>query len=256
MHHRITGTNGTSLAYIRAGETGEPVVFLHGFTGTAHSHFANEITLLAPHMQVYGVDLRGYGASRPPNRVYGVDFYQNDAADVIGFLEALSLGSVHLVGFSDGSETAVMVAALAPQLVKSVVAWGICGRITPEMVTRVRRWLPVSAWGPDREAWKREIIETQGVEQFEPMIAGWVDAAERIAARGGDILHAIAHRVTCPVLIVHGAADEGNPVPVVQELCGRISGAELLLLDGVGHSVQDEAPAALHQAMRRFLRIA
>jgi valacyclovir hydrolase len=124
------------------------------------------------------------------------------------------------------------------------------------MVTRVRRWLPVSAWGPDREAWKREIIETQGVEQFEPMIAGWVDAAERIAARGGDILHAIAHRVTCPVLIVHGAADEGNPVPVVQELCGRISGAELLLLDGVGHSVQDEAAAALHQAMRRFLRIA
>ena len=255
MYRTLTGTNGTPLAYIQRGSSGEPVVFLHGFTGTALSHFRHEIDLLAPFMQVYGLDLRGYGASRPPNRVFGVDFYQNDAADVIGFIEALGIGPVHLIGFSDGSETAVMVAAHAPHLVRSVLAWGICGRITPEMVTRVRRWLPISAWGPEKDAWKQEIIETQGIEQLEPLIAGWVDAAERIAARGGDILHGIAHQVTCPVFIVHGSADEGNPVPVVEELCQRIAGAELLLLPGIGHSVQDEAQADLHAAMRRFFHI-
>jgi valacyclovir hydrolase len=232
------------------------VVFLHGFTGTAHSHFAAELALLAPHMHVYGLDLRGYGASAPPYRVFGANFYERDARDVISFIETLDIGPVHLVGFSDGSEAAVMIAALAPHLVRSVLAWGICGQIAPEMVERVRRWLPISAWGPDKDAWKTEIIATQGADQLEPLITGWIDAAERISARGGDILHAIAHQVTAPVLIVHGTLDVGNPIPVVQALCTRIPHARLVLLDNVGHSVQDDAPAALHNLMREFYRLA
>ena len=228
----------------------------HGFTGTAHSHFAAELALLAPDMHVYGLDLRGYGASAPPYRVFGADFYERDARDVISFIETLDIGPVHLVGFSDGSEAAVMIAALAPHLVRSVLAWGICGQIAPEMVERVRRWLPISGWGPDKDVWKAEIIATQGADQLEPLITGWVDAAERISARGGDILHAIAHQVTAPVLIVHGTLDVGNPIPVVQALCARIPHARFVLLDDVGHSVQDDAPAALHTLMRAFYRLA
>jgi valacyclovir hydrolase len=253
----IVCANGTRLAYVELGSpTAEPVVFLHGFTGTAHSHFGAELALLAPHMHVYGLDLRGYGASAPPYRVFGADFYERDARDVISFIETLGIGPVHLVGFSDGSEAAVMIAALAPHLVRSVIAWGICGQIAPEMVERVRRWLPISAWGPDKDVWKAEIIATQGANQLEPLITGWIDAAERISARGGDILHTIAHQVTAPVLIVHGTLDVGNPIPVVQALCARIPNARFVLLDDVGHSVQDDAPAALHNLMREFYGLA
>ena len=103
----IVCANGTRLAYVELGSpTAEPVVFLHGFTGTAHSHFAAELALLAPHMHVYGLELRGYGASAPPYRVFGADFYERDARDVISFIETLDIGPVHLVGFSDGSEAA------------------------------------------------------------------------------------------------------------------------------------------------------
>lgn len=249
----IVCANGVRIAYCELGQpTGEPVVFLHGFTGTARSHFAAEMPLLATTMHVYGLDLPGYGASAPPYRVFGADFYERDARDVISFITTLGIGPVHLVGFSDGSEAAVLIAALAPHLVRSVLAWGICGQIAPEMVARVRRWLPVDAWGPEKEAWKQEIIDTQGADQLEPLITGWVDAAERISARGGDILHAIAHQVRAPVLIVHGTADIGNPIPVVTALSNKIPHARLVILDGVGHSVQDDAPIQLHALMRDF----
>ena len=249
----IICANGVRIAYGESGpQAGEPVVFLHGFTGTARSHFAAEIALLSQTMHVYGLDLPGYGASAPPYRVFGPDFYERDARDVISFITTLGIGPVHLVGFSDGSEAAVYIAALAPELVRSVLVWGICGQIAPEMVTRVRRWLPVSAWGPEKNAWKQEIIDTQGIAQLEPLITGWVDAAERISARGGDILHAIAHQVSAPVLVVHGSGDEGNPIPVVSALCAKMPRARLVILDGVGHSVQDEAPVELHALMREF----
>ncbi len=252
----IVCANGIRLAYVEVGPlSGEPVVFLHGFTGTATSHFATEMALLAPTMHVYGLDLRGYGASAPPYRVFGADFYQRDAEDVISFITTLGIGPVHLVGFSDGSETAVMIAALAPELVRSVVAWGICGQIAPEMVTRVRKWLPISAWGPDKDQWKQEIIATQGPDQLEPLITGWIDAAEQISARGGDILHACAHHVIAPVLIVHGTKDIGNPIPVVESLCAKMHNCQFVLLDGVGHSVQDDAPDILHRHMRAFFHL-
>ena len=253
----IVCANGIRLAYVEAGPlTGEPVVFLHGFTGTATSHFAAEMAFLAASMHVYGLDLRGYGASAPPYREFGADFYRRDAEDVVSFITTLGIGPVHLVGFSDGSETAVLIAAIAPELVRSVVAWGICGQIAPEMVERVRRWIPISAWGPDKDVWKAEIIATQGADQLEPLITGWIDAAERISARGGDILHAIAYQVTAPVLIVHGTLDVGNPIPVVQALCAKIAHCQFVLLDGVGHSVQDDAPDVLHQHMRNFYQLA
>lgn len=245
--------DGVRIAYETFGSQGEPVVLLHGFTGTGVGHFPNEIPVLAARHVVYAPDIPGYGKSAPPNRVFGVDFYQRDTQHMIAFLRALNVGPVHLIGFSDGAEIALMIAALAPELVKSALVWGVCGRMTPEMVTSVHKWLPVSEWGENWAEWKAEIIAFHGEAQFAPMIEGWVAAADAILARGGDILFGVSHTIQCPVVIVHGRNDYGNPLPVVQELARTISQCEFHLLDDVGHDVQFEAPAQLHAIMARTL---
>jgi valacyclovir hydrolase len=238
---------GAKISYTTHGiETGQPILFMHGFTGTAYSHFANEINLLAANAQIIAPDLRGYGQSTPPHRVFGPDFYQRDADDMHALLTHLNLTNVTVIGFSDGAESALLLAATAPERITRVIVWGVCGQISPEMVQRVRRWLPVEQWGDDRAEWKAEIIANHGIDQFKPMIEGWVDAAEAISARGGDIVHHCAHRITCPVTIIHGSHDIGNPVPVVQHLASQIRHCTLHILDGIGHSIQDEAPAQLH----------
>lgn len=249
----IVVQDGVRIAYAQFGGSGEPVVLLHGFTGTGVGHFPNEIPMLAQTHVVYAPDLPGYGQSAPPQRVFGVDFYQRDTAHMIAFIRALNIGAVHLVGFSDGAEVALMIAALAPDLVKSAVVWGVCGRVTPEMVASVHEWLPVSAWGESRAAWKAEIIAFHGEAQFAPMIEGWVEAADAIAARGGDILFGVAAQITCPVTIVHGRNDYGNPIPTVTALAQLIPQCTFHLLDDVGHDVQFEAPEQLHAIMTRVL---
>ncbi|MFZ9858787.1 MAG: alpha/beta fold hydrolase [Roseiflexaceae bacterium] len=239
--------NGAKISYSTFGvETGQPVLFMHGFTGTAASHFANEIQLLAPHAHIIAPDLRGYGQSTPPYREFGPDFYQRDADDMFALLTHLQLTNVTVIGFSDGAESALLLAATAPSLIARVIVWGVCGQISNEMVQRVRRWLPVEDWGDDRSEWKSEIIANHGVAQFKPMIEGWVNAAEAISQRGGDIAFHCANRIHSAVTIIHGQQDIGNPIPVVQQLAAQIPQCELHILDGIGHSIQDEAPTLLH----------
>lgn len=246
--------NGATLSYTIHGKAdAQPVLFMHGFTGTAQSHFANEIELLAPLCMIIAPDLRGYGMSTPPRREFGQDFYQRDANDMTILLSTLDLTNVTVIGFSDGAESALLLAATMPERIKQVIVWGVCGQISPEMVRRVRHWLPVDQWGADRAEWKAEIIANHGVEQFKPMIEGWVHAAEAISAQGGDIVHHCAHHITSPVTIIHGSFDVGNPVHVVQELSSKIPQCTLHILEGVGHSIQDEAQPELHRIILDIL---
>lgn len=249
----IITSHGARISYSWHGvATAKPVLFMHGFTGTAKSHFANEINLLAPIASIVAPELRGYGQSAPPPREFGADFYQRDANDMSELLTALNLYDVTVIGFSDGAESALLLAVIAPERIKHVVVWGVCGQISTEMVTRVRKWLPVESWGPERDDWKNEIIANHGHAQFKPLIEGWVAAAEAIAARGGDIVHHVAHQISCPVTIIHGRNDVGNPVPVVEALATKIPQCTLHLIDDVGHSIQDEAAPILHAILRKL----
>lgn len=67
----------------------------------------------------------------------------------------------------------------------------------------------------------------------------------------------IQHRygeLDLPVLICWGTDDTWIPVARGHELAGLIPEAELRLVDGAGHLVQEDAPAELTAALTRFLR--
>jgi valacyclovir hydrolase len=231
-----------------------PLVLLHGFTGTAQRHFGELIPALAAEYRLLAPDLRGYGASRPPNRTFPPDFYHRDAADVAHLLHTLLPGErAILLGFSDGAEVALLVAALWPERVAGVVAWGVSGVISPEHVQAVRDWLPVSAWGPERAAWRDQIIADHGAEQWESLIVGWVAAAHAIAAAGGNICLEEAAAIRCPVLLINGEGEVGNTVRDVTRLAARIPACRLEFMPNSGHAVHRDQPAAFLTRVRAFL---
>ncbi|MCU0493424.1 MAG: alpha/beta hydrolase [Chloroflexaceae bacterium] len=240
------------LAYLDEGN-GPPLLLIHGFTGTGHNHFAPLFAQLKAEYRLLAPDLRGYGASQPPQRSFPPDFYGRDAADMAALLDALAPGPVTVLGFSDGAESALLLAAMRPDLVRGVVAWGVSGIIAPAMVESVQAWLPVSAWGPDRDEWRNEIIELHGEHQLVPMIEGWVAAAEAIAASGGNICLAEAAHIRCPVLLINGEGEVGNPLDDVQRLATRIPNARLEIVPGAGHGIQWEQPERLAALVRAFL---
>ena len=116
--------NGINLHYLRNGSSGPPVVCLPGAMGTAETDFAPQLRSLSETMQVVSFDPRGYGQSRPPRRDFPVDFYQQDADDAAALMEALGHTEYNVVGWSDGSIAAVLLAAKQKKAVGKLVIFG------------------------------------------------------------------------------------------------------------------------------------
>ena len=157
------------------------------------------------------------------------------------------------LGFSDGSESARLLAATRPDLVRGVVSWGVAGVISAEMAAAAQAWLPVSAWGDDRSAWRAEIVETQGEDQLAPQIEGWATAARVIFDAGGNICYEQATTIRCPVLLVNGDGEVNNLRSDFERLAARIPDCRAHIVAASGHSIQDDQPAQLLQLIRAFL---
>lgn len=252
--HDITTPTGARLVYHDSGsDHGQTLLFIHGFTGTAKADLGDLYAQFTDRYRVLAPDLRGYGASRPPNRTFPPDFYERDAADMAHLLDTVANEPVTILGFSDGAEVALLLAAARPDRVRAVVAWGVSGVISPEELAGVERWLPVSQWGPERANWKRQIIERHGAEQFPSMVEGWVAAARAISARGGNICYEQAVQIKCPVLLLNGDGEVGNTPRDVRRLAERIPNARLVFVADCGHAIHRDQPEVLVAHIRAFL---
>lgn len=91
--HHVADLNGTSLHYITAGDTGTPVMLVHGFPESWWA-FHGVIPLLSATHRVVAVDLRGFGDSAPSG---SDDDSSVMAEDLHGLIAHLGLGPVHLL---------------------------------------------------------------------------------------------------------------------------------------------------------------
>ena len=88
-------------------EKGEPVVLVHGLSGSTR-WWSRNIPALAEHYSVYLLDLPGFGAMRRLRR----RFVLAEAASWLSaWMEAVGLDSAHLVGHSMGGYVCVRLAA-------------------------------------------------------------------------------------------------------------------------------------------------
>ncbi|MVM34557.1 alpha/beta fold hydrolase [Spirosoma sp. HMF4905] len=96
--HYFVTADGVKLHYIHKG-TGQPLIMIHGWSGTAKD-FAMNALPLSEHFSVYILELRGHGYSDAPT--YGARISRL-SADVHEFVTALSIKKANFMGFSMGS---------------------------------------------------------------------------------------------------------------------------------------------------------
>src|SRR6266478_4291717 len=92
MQTRRIETNGASI-HVRVGGHGPAVVMLHGFGTTGDMRGNMEREIIEDHM-IVALDLRGSVLSSKPDGGYDK---KNQAADVVGVLDALGVRTAELV---------------------------------------------------------------------------------------------------------------------------------------------------------------
>ena len=110
---------GSRIHYEEYGQ-GDPALLLPGFTQSSE-HLATLRDALAASYHVIAAHLPGSGRSLPQPRTYTAGYYEHDAASFVALLRERGIEPAHLIGFSDGGEVALFMAALTPDLARSLV---------------------------------------------------------------------------------------------------------------------------------------
>jgi valacyclovir hydrolase len=252
-YKRIALPDAVPLAYVDEG-TGPLIVMLHGFTGTAHRHFSRMISEYSTDHRVVVPDFRGYGASRPPLRDFPPNFIERDADDVAYLMDHLRSPQAIVFGFSDGGESALILAARRPDLVRALVVWGTVGQASPGDLEFFAQLPPVDNWGPDLAPWRESIIEHHGKEQWPHLITARAEVARLMVATRWNASLQHAQLIKCPVLQIHGEIEERKCRAQVSQLASAIHDCHVEILLGGDHSLQLENPEELSLLIRPFIK--
>lgn len=130
-------TSGDATIRYRDLGSGDPIIFIHGYTASLESMIAVANALPAEHRKI-ALDVRGFGKSSKfgdPGK-----FGQTMVDDVIGLMDHLQIRRAHLVGHSMGALIAANVVARFPDRVSTaaLVAGPFWDRT--QMTAEAKRW--------------------------------------------------------------------------------------------------------------------
>jgi len=243
-------------------DSDEPLVLLHGGSGSWTHWIRNVEALAAAGRYVVVPDLPGFGESaRPPG---GQDADSVAPAVVAGLRDLLGDRAVDVAGFSFGGLTGALMAAMHPESVRRLVLIG-----APGLGLRDKR-LPLTPWRGVEDVAKRMAAHRKNLATLmlhDPAaiddLAVALQAAnvprDRMHRRKlalTDILARTLPTLACPVDAIWGEKD-ALYVEVLDALPGKLATApkfgELVFIPGAGHWVQYEAPGALQRELLRLL---
>ena len=243
-----------------------PILFLHAFPLDARM-WRPQVEALRG-VRVIAPDLRGFGRNRRTPLFESVDQH---AKDVVAMLDQASVVRVLVVGLSMGGYVAFALARLFPHRVAGFVFANT--RAEPDsdverakrdaMIEQVQQvgtsllpnvmlpGLVTSSCGDDVRNQLRGMMLEQDAQG---VLAGIRALRGRPDARG------TFSQIHCPVAVVGGACDVLSPPRFQQTIADGIPGAELVVIPGVGHLTNLEAPGAFnrvvmetHERARRYV---
>ena len=187
---------GVRLHYEDLGE-GPPLLLLPGALGSGQSDFAPQLEALPRRgLRVVAPDPRGYGKSRPPEREFPPDFYQQDVEDFAALMEALGCSTYAVGGWSDGAIAGLLLTLAYPQRVTRLAIWGGNAYVTQADIDAYETTRNVSDWSPRAAAPMRALYG----DGFQALWTRWCDAQQALLKAGGDLCRERLGEIACPNL--------------------------------------------------------
>jgi len=217
--------NGIEL-YFELHGTGEPVLLLHGFSGSSQdwaavaSDWSRDFQLIVP-------DLRGHGRSS----VLATPFRHADAsADILGLLDHLNVNTCKGLGVSGGGNVLLHMATRQPKRVEAMVLVSATPYFPAQARTIMRQYrdrLPPEQW----EVLRRR--HPAGDTQIESLLASTTAFADSYDDM--NFTPPYLSTIQARTLIVQGDRDPLYPVELSVEMAKAIPRSSLWIVPDAGH---------------------
>ena len=258
--------NGVNLNYELHGDTGEPLVLVHGYTGDI-TDWRHQLPAFSQSHRVLIVDNRGHGASDAPadRDAYAI---QHMAADVQALTRELGFDRFHLLGHSMGGAVVQEIALESPERLLSLTLYGTADGFGETFQNPV-----MQAW----RDWRFRVAEEQGMHAVSQVTSPFPppphmpaerleETRARLAAMSVDAFigawnglsewqgtHDRAANIGLPTLVIWGDLDTGFIIEASKRLANAIPKAETAVIPECGHSPQFERPPLFNAALAGFL---
>lgn len=276
--HRLSLNDSLEIAYIDEGRGDTTLVFIHGL-GSYLKSWQKTIDSLSPYYRCVAIDLPGYGKSSKGDYPFTLQFFADSVHD---FIERLGLDKVVIVGHSMGGQIAMRLVLDYPERYEQLILLAPAGF---ETFTAAEGQAIRSVY---TAALIKAMPEAQIVKNFEInfhdmpadarfMIDDRLTMRQTIeydrycemiprcvAAMLQEPVFAELGRIRLPTLVLFGENDllipnrylhpQLSPAQVGQQGIQQLPDSELALIARAGHFLQWEQPAAVNQAIMRFLR--
>jgi pimeloyl-ACP methyl ester carboxylesterase len=235
---------GARIWYGTVGE-GPTVFLLHGGMASSDSWGYQIPALVKSHHRVVLVDTRGHGRSTLGNVPLSYEVFEDD---VLSVMDTLHIAQTDIVGWSDGANTALVMAMKDPARVRRIYAFGanmnadaakpgafnapILGKVVVQLQQTYTRVSPT----PDGFGALHNAVET--MQKSEPNYS-----ATQLSAIHGPT-----------IVIADGEHDEFIKEEHTRYMARTIHGARLVMLAGVSHFAPWQSPDAFNASVLPFLR--
>ncbi|RKT52691.1 alpha/beta fold hydrolase [Saccharothrix australiensis] len=266
-----------------AGPAGATAVYVHGLGGSA-TNWTDLAAQLSGHVDGHALDLPGFGRSEP---IPGYTFSMTTHAEVVvGYIESLGVGPVHLFGNSMGGAIALIVASSRPDLVRTLTLVSPAmpdlrpslSRVSdprlplaflPVVGDRVRRRLALVTPRERAQQMLRLCFADpslvpdcridQSVEEYtERSAQPWaglalgrstVELIRTWLVPRSRSMWLLPPKVTAPTLVVWGTQDRLVSVRKAPRVARLLPRGRLLVLPRTGHVAQMERPVSVARAV-------
>lgn len=253
---------GQNIHYAEAG-SGPPVILLHGLWGGLNE-WEPIIGPLSQSNRVIVMDFLGFHGSAKPDVQYHNALLSQYLA---GFIGALNLNDVTLMGHAMGANTATYTAVHHPENLKALVLVDGAGYRNPdrdlskppsEGMIRFRRVATGSSLESTRGLLERRVENKAIVTDawVEEAFGLWVNSARAIGdmmTDGGDVTEEEMREIKLQTLVVWGAGDKVFSPDNAERLKADIEQTELHVIEGSGHLPQIEQTDAFLNVVIPFL---
>jgi pimeloyl-ACP methyl ester carboxylesterase len=222
---RTETLNGVRL-YFEVHGTGEPIILLHGFTGTSQD-WTPLIAEWQARFQLIAPDLRGHGRSSILSKPFR---HQDAAGDIIALLDDLGISACEAIGVSGGGNILLHVATSQPERIRAMV------------LVSATPYFPMQA-----RALMRQYPQNVGEEQWETLrrqhpgrdvqVRALLASAEAFADSYDDMNFTppFLGKIRARTLIVQGDRDPFYPVELSVSMAQSIPDSSLWIVPNGGH---------------------
>ena len=221
-------TDGAELHYRLRGD-GEPLLLLHGFTGTGDDwvHLF-DLDQLARRFRLILPDARGHGRSTNPS---GAFTHQRCARDVLALCDHLGVARGRAIGLSLGGNTLLHAATLDPDRIAAMVLIGAPSYFPAPARAIMKTFAPEARSADEWTAMRAR--HAHGDDQIRAL---WRTAVS-LADSHDDMAFTPPQLATirARTLIVTGDRDPLYPLEIFVEQYRAIPGAALQVLPSSGH---------------------